>query len=210
MTAIWQNLSIHTRRLMIAISTLMVIILIGMQFHVSSQGDMSETYPKGFRGGTCTIESDTLLIGYSAYFIPKDYEIPQDALSAMSVPILCGKVPSPGILSITIDLLYPVSVRERSVALSLFREADGKLGKALFSIPAKNYHSGSISLEIHVDEPGEYVLHLSGVDENQLDFRLVIPITVGSRWYEGIVQFWPLLLLCAAAVHIYNFRRIID
>lgn len=121
MTAIWQNLSIHTRRLMIAISTLMVIILIGMQFHVSSQGDMSETYPKGFRGGTCTIESDTLLIGYSAYFIPKDYEIPQDALSAMSVPILCGKVPSPGILSITIDLLYPVSVRERSVALSLFR-----------------------------------------------------------------------------------------
>lgn len=176
MTAIWQNLSIHTRRLMIAISTLMVIILIGMQFHVSSQGDMSETYPKGFRGGTCTIESDTLLIGYSAYFIPKDYEIPQDALSAMSVPILCGKVPSPGILSITIDLLYPVSVRERSVALSLFREADGKLGKALFSIPAKNYHSGSISLEIHVDEPGEYVLHLSGVDENQLDFRLVIPI----------------------------------
>ena len=84
MTAIWQNLSIHTRRLMIAISTLMVIILIGMQFHVSSQGDMSETYPKGFRGGTCTIESDTLLIGYSAYFIPKDYEIPQDALSAVS------------------------------------------------------------------------------------------------------------------------------
>lgn len=199
MTAIWQNLSIHTRRLMIAISTLMVIILIGMQFHVSSQGDMSETYPKGFRGGTCTIESDTLLIGYSAYFIPKDYEIPQDALSAMSVPILCGKVPSPGILSITIDLLYPVSVRERSVALSLFREADGKLGKALFQFP-QNYHSGSISLEIHVDEPGEYVLHLSGVDENQLDFRLVIPITVGSRWYEGIVQFWPLLLLCAATV----------
>ena len=141
MTAIWQNLSIHTRRLMIAISTLMVIILIGMQFHVSSQGDMSETYPKGFRGGTCTIESDTLLIGYSAYFIPKDYEIPQDALSAMSVPILCGKVPSPGILSITIDLLYPVSVRERSVALSLFREADGKLGKALVSIKTKNYHS---------------------------------------------------------------------
>lgn len=136
MTAIWQNLSIHTRRLMIAISTLMVIILIGMQFHVSSQGDMSETYPKGFRGGTCTIESDTLLIGYSAYFIPKDYEIPQDALSAMSVPILCGKVPSPGILSITIDLLYPVSVRERSVALSLFRRLMANWESA-FSIPAK-------------------------------------------------------------------------
>jgi hypothetical protein len=210
MTEIWQNLSIYSRRFMIAISTLMGIILIGMQFHVSSQGDMSETYPKGFRGGTCTIESDTLLIGYSAYFIPKDYEIPQDALSAMSVPILCGKVPSPGILNITIDLLYPVSMRERSVALSLFREIDGKLGKALLSIPAKNYHSGSISHEIHIDEPGEYVLHLSGVDENQPDSRLVIPITVGSRWYEGIVQLWPLLLLCAAAVSFYNFRRLID
>ncbi len=210
MTAIWQNLSIHTRRLLIVIGILISVVLIGMQFHVSSQGDMSETYPKGFRGGTCTIESDTLLIGYSAYFIPHDYEIPEDALSAMAVPILCGKVPSPGLLSITIDLLYPVAVREQPVALSLFREVDKKSGQPLLSIPARSYQSGIISQEIRVDEPGEYVFHLSGVDEHQAEFNLKIPVTVGTEWYEPFIQFWPLLLLGAAAVFFYNFRRIVD
>lgn len=210
MTAIWQNLPIRTRRLLIVMGILMSTALIGMQFHVSSQGDMSETYPKGFRGGTCTIKSETLLISYSAYFIPHDYEIPEDALSAMSVPILCGKVPNPGLLSITIDLLYPVSVREQPVALSLFREVDGESEQVLLSIPARNYQSGIISQEIQIDEPGEYVMLLSGVDKHQTDFKLKIPITVGTKWYEPFVQFWPLLLLSAAAVFLYNLRRMVD
>ncbi len=213
MTAIWQNLPIHTRRLLIVTGILMSIVVIGMQFHVSSQGDQSETYPKGFRGGTCTIESDTLLIGYSAYFIPHDYAVPEDALSAMSVPILCGKVPSPGLLSITIDLLYPVSVREQPVALSLFeetQETDGASAQALLSIPARNYPSGIIYQDIRIDEPGEYVMHLSGVDEHRTDFKLEIPITVGTKWYEPFIQFWPLLLLSAVAVLLSNLKRMID
>lgn len=210
MTKIWQNLSVRARYLLTVIGILTSVILIGMQFYVSSQGDMSETYPKGFRGGTCTIESDTLLIGYSAYFIPHNYEMPEDALSAMSVPILCGKVPSPGLLSITIDLLYPVSAREQPVALSLFRKVNEKLDQPLLSIPASNYHSGIISQEIRIDEPGEYVLHLLGADEHQTDFKLEIPITVGTKWYETVIQFWPLLLLCIVAAFIHNFRRIID
>jgi len=210
MTTIWQNLSIHTRRLVIATGILMSIVVIGMQFHVSSQGDGSETYPKGFRGGTCTIESETLLIGYSAYFIPHDYKVPDDALSAMSVPILCGKVPSPGLLSITIDLLHPVSMREQPVALSLFKEIDGAPAQSLLSIPAQNYQSGIIYQDIRIDEPGEYVMRLSGVDEHQADFTLEIPITVGTKWYEPFVQFWPLLLLSAVAVFLSNLKRIID
>src|SRR5690606_23823012 len=121
------------------------IVLIGMQFHVNSQGSISDTYPKGFRGGTCTIESDTLLIGYSAYLIPADYTIPEDAMSAISiVPILCGKVPGPGLLSITIDLLYPVSIREQPVAISLARKEGEKIMEPLLSIPARNYQSGII------------------------------------------------------------------
>lgn len=213
MTAIWQNLPIHTRRFLIATGILMSIVVIGMQFHVSSQGDSSETYPKGFRGGTCTIESDTLLVGYSAYFIPHDYAVPEDALSAMSVPILCGKVPSPGLLSITIDLLYPVSAREQPVALSLFKETketDGASVQALLSIPAQNYQSGIIYQDIRIDEPGEYIMRLSGVDEHQTDFKLEIPITVGTEWYESFVQFWPLLLLSAVAVFLSNLKRMID
>lgn len=188
----------------------MSIVVIGMQFHVSSQGDRSETYPKGFRGGTCTIESETLLIGYSAYFIPHGYQVPDDALSAMSVPILCSKVPSPGLLSITIDLLYPVSMREQPIALNLFKEIDGTPTQSLLSIPAQNYQSGIIYQDIRIDEPGEYVIRLSGVDEHQADFTLEIPIMVGTKWYEPFVQFWPLLLLSTVAVFLSNFKRIID
>ena len=74
----------RTRPLLIVIGMLAVMVFTGIQLHVSGQGDLSETYPKGFRGGTCTIESDTLLIGYSAYFIPADYAIP----AARSVDLL--------------------------------------------------------------------------------------------------------------------------
>ena len=49
MITIWQNLSINIQRLFITICILTGIVLIGMQFHVNSQGSMSDTYPKGFR-----------------------------------------------------------------------------------------------------------------------------------------------------------------
>jgi hypothetical protein len=108
----------RVRLLFFGIATLAVMLLVGTQFQVSSQGDSSATYPKGFRGGTCTVQSDALLVGYSAYFIPADYAIPENAISAVSVPVLCGKVPKPGTLGVTIDLLYPESARNRPLALS--------------------------------------------------------------------------------------------
>lgn len=210
MSAIWQNLPTHAQRLFIALAILTAIVLIGMQFQVNTQGSKAETYPKGFRGGTCTIESDTLLVGYSAYFIPSDYAIPEDAMSAMSIPILCGKVPSPGLLNITIDLLYPVTMREQPIAISLAQKHGEKIMEPFLSIPAASYPSGSISQEVHIQEPGEYVLRLSGIDEHQAAFHLDMPITVGTNWIDTILPYWPMALLCVLAAFFYNFRRIVD
>lgn len=209
MAEIWANLSIRTRRLVAAAGTLTVIILVGMQFHVSSQGDNSTTYPKGFRGGTCTMESNALVVGYSGYFIPGDYEIPENAISAMSVPVLCGKIPSPGLLDVTIDLLYPETARERPLTLRLSKMENGLPSKTLLTVPARIYDSGSITQVVKIDQNGEYSFSLSGKDQNQADFELSIPITVGTHWYESVMQFWPMFLLIAAAIFFYNFRKIV-
>ena len=108
MASIWTNLSTGRRPFLVLTPSLAVIAAIGLQFHVSSQGGMSNTYPKGFRGGTCTIGSESVVIGYSGYFIPGDYAIPENATSAMSVPVLCGKIPGPGTVDVAIDLLAPI------------------------------------------------------------------------------------------------------
>ncbi len=71
MTKIWANLSIAMQRFILLTGFVTAVVVIGLQFHVSSQDDMSGTYPKGFRVGTSTIESDALLIGYWGYFIQK-------------------------------------------------------------------------------------------------------------------------------------------
>jgi hypothetical protein len=118
-------------RLLVVTGFVALMVAVGTQFHVSSQGDRSSTYPKGYRGGTCTIETETLLVGYSAYFIPSDYEIPDDPTSAKAVPVLCGKVPSPGTLNVTLDLLYPESARYRrctNLGLSLRHSSLIRLG----------------------------------------------------------------------------------
>jgi hypothetical protein len=205
-----KKLSMRARLLSIGIGTLAVMIFVGTQFQVSSQGDSSTTYPKGFRGGTCTIESDALLVGYSAYFIPADYVIPENAISAVSVPVLCGKVPKPGTLGVTIDLLYPESARQWPLGLTLVRMAENGSKRKIFSIPPRIYETGILTQVMQIDSIGEYKLHLSGKDENEVEFSLEIPITVGTHWYEGFVTFWPMLLLTIAAIVFYNFRKIFD
>lgn len=52
MDSMWANLSTGTRRFLVLTGSLAVIVAVGLQFHVSSQGDQSNTYPKGFRGGS--------------------------------------------------------------------------------------------------------------------------------------------------------------
>jgi hypothetical protein len=208
MDSIWANLSTGMRRFLILTGSLAVIVAVGLQFHVSSQGDQSNTYPKGFRGGTCTIESDSLVIGYSGYFIPTDYEIPENANSAMSVPVLCGKIPGPGTLDVTIDLLYPESAREWPLTMRLVKMEGSTPLKTLVTIPSGAYESGTVTQVLSIAELGEYRLYLSGKDGNQADFALEIPITVGTPWYEGIAQLWPLLLLIVGAIFFNIFRKI--
>jgi hypothetical protein len=209
MVETWQGLSLNVRRFLVATGILTITVLIGMQFQVSSQGDMSETYPKGFRGGTCTIETDSLLIGFSAYLIPRDYEIPQDAMSALTVPILCGKVPGPGILDVTIDLLYPEAIRDKPLALRLVKFKEKGAERELFSVPAQPYRSGTITQALTLDEPGQYVLYLEGKGIDNEDFSLEMPIRIGTEWWEELLPYWPLLLLSVSAYFFYNFRKIV-
>ena len=61
---------------------------------------------------------------------------------------------------------------------------------------------------IRIGETGDYRLYLYGRDENQAEVRMEIPITVGTKWYESIINFWPMLLLTVAAIAFYNFRKI--
>lgn len=196
------------RRFLILSGSLAVIVAVGLQFHVSSQGDVSDTYPKGFRGGTCTIESDSLVIGYSGYFIPGDYEIPEDATGTMSVPVLCGKIPSPGILDVMIDLLYPESARGWTLTMALTKMEGGTPSNTLLTIPPRTYESGTITQVLRIAELGEYRLYLSGKDGNQTDFTLEIPVTVGTPWYEGFAQFWPMFVLVVAAILYQVFRKL--
>jgi hypothetical protein len=208
MGSIWENLSAGMRRFLVLTGSLAVIVAVGLQFHVSSQGDQSNTYPKGFRGGTCTIEDKSLVIGYSGYFIPADYEIPENANSAMSVPVLCGKVPGPGMLDVTIDLLYPESAREWPLAMRLAKLEGGTSAKTLLEVPSRVYEAGTVTQVLRIGEMGEYRLYLSGKDGNGADFTLEIPITVGTLWYDSVALFWPMLVLIAAAIVFHVFRKL--
>ena len=132
----WRRLPSRTR-LLVVTGFVALMVVTGTQFHVSSQGDRSSTYPKGYRGGTCTIETEALLVGYSAYFIPNDYEIPEDPSSIKAVPVLCGKVPSPGTLNVTLDLLHPESARNAPLGLRLVKLSENNAEHELLSYRRK-------------------------------------------------------------------------
>lgn len=208
MASIWTNLSTGRRPFLVLTPSLAVIAAIGLQFHVSSQGGMSNTYPKGFRGGTCTIGSESVVIGYSGYFIPGDYAIPENATSAMSVPVLCGKIPGPGTVDVAIDLLYPESSREWPLSMRLAKMEGSTPSKTLMTMSSEVYEAGIIMQVLHFGEIGEYRLYLSGKDENQVDFTLKIPITVGRPWYQGVAQFWPMLIGIVATIVFHIFRKL--
>ncbi|HEV7929191.1 MAG TPA: hypothetical protein VGP12_03565, partial [Nitrosospira sp.] len=114
----------------------------------------------------------------------------------------------PGTLGVTIDLLYPEFARKLPLALSLVRMGENASKRTILAIPPRIYETGILTQVMQIDATGEYQLHLSGKDENQVEFRLEIPIIVGTHWYEGFVTFWPMLLLTIAAIVFYNFRKI--
>ncbi|QOJ19261.1 MAG: hypothetical protein HRU77_00245 [Gammaproteobacteria bacterium] len=177
--------SIRKFQFALLIAVLSAFIAFGLLYRTSSQGDLSETYPKGFRGGACTIESEMLIIGYSGYYLPEDYQSPDD-LRSPHVPVQCGKIPEPASLNISIDLLYPESARDFSLALRLVKlEADEKENQReqpIMSVPARQHPSGVITVAFKLSELGHYVLYLEGKNTEDADLQVKIPMQVGLDW----------------------------
>ncbi len=180
------------RKFFIAIwvGVIAVFIAFGMLYHTSSQGDLSETYPKGFRGGACTIETDVLTIGYSGYYLPKDYESSTDTIRSPYVPVQCGKVPEPATLNISIDLLYPESARDFMLGLRLVQveidEKENQKEHEILSIPMQQHRSGVITLAFKLREPGQYILYLNGKNTEGADLQVKIPLQVGLNWTDHL------------------------
>jgi len=196
-------------RLLAVTGLVAIMVLAGMQFHVSSQGDRSSTYPKGYRGGTCTIESDALMVGYSAYFIPNDYEIPDDPSSAKQVPVLCGKVPSPGTLNVTLDLLHPESARNAPLGLRLVKLSEKNAEHELLSVPPQAYRSGTLTQAFKFDAMGQYALYLDGKLPNETEFKIQIPIKVGTDWRDYLAKYWlQALVFLFIVLVLSNWKRI--
>lgn len=171
------------------IGVLAVFVLFGMLYRASSQGDFSDTYPKGFRGGACTIETENLIIGYSGYYLPVDYEGSNDPMRSPYVPIQCGRVPEPAMLNITIDLLYPESTRDllftqRLVRLETVKEKEQTKEHEVLIIPAQQYRSGVITQALRLNEAGRYILYLYGETPGQQMIQLSVPLKVGADWND--------------------------
>lgn len=174
-------------QLAILFGVLTVFVLFGMLYRASSQGDASDTYPKGFRGGACTIESENLIIGYSGYYLPVDYEGSRDPMRSPYVPIQCGRVPEPAMLNISIDLLYPESARDflftqRLVKLETIEDQTKE--HEILTIPAQQYRSGVITQALRLSEPGQYILYLHGETTQQQAIQVAVPLKAGADWKD--------------------------
>ena len=160
----------------------------GMLYQASSQGDFADTYPKGFRGGACTVETNSLTIGYSGYYLPDDYESPGNTIRSPFMPVQCGKIPEPGTINISIDLLYPESARDTPLALRLvkveFDEKDTPQESEVFSLAAKPHQSGVITQSIKLSELGQYFLYLDGTHADNTPVQVKVPLNVGLHWKD--------------------------
>jgi hypothetical protein len=180
-----------------------VFIAIGVFLGTSSQGDFSDTYPKGFRGSTCTIEAETMTVGYSSYYLPDEYTIADDEPRTPYIPVQCDRIPEPGMLNITIDLLYPESSRDflftlRLVKLTETEAVENSAGDVdvheehgILLVPEQTYQSGVITQALRLDDAGQYRLYLDGKDATGARYQVKIPIKVGTEWKDEIRNFLP-------------------
>lgn len=171
----------------ILLGFLAIFVTFGALYRTSSQGDSSDTYPKGFRGGACTIETEALTIGYSGYYLPDDYIAPGNTIRSPHIPVQCGKIPKPGTLNITIDLLYPESARDIPLALRLVKiEAHNEQQKEheMLSVPAQQHQSGVIAQLFRLSEAGQYILYLDSENTGTTNFQVAVPIKVGFGWKD--------------------------
>ncbi|SES63885.1 hypothetical protein SAMN05216326_10177 [Nitrosomonas marina] len=170
-------------------------IALGALLQVSSQGDSSDTYPKGFRGNTCTVETETLTIGYSSYYLSDEYEISEDEPRTPYIPVQCGKIPQPGMLNISIDLLHPDSSRNVPLAMRLAKlvyVADETVEeREILSVPARPHPSGVITHAFRLDEIGHYVIYLDGTSPENIHYLVRVPVIVGHDWRDNLRNFLP-------------------
>lgn len=189
--------SSHKNQIVVGVAVFLLFITFGALYQASSQGDFSDTYPKGFRGGACTIETSSATIGYSGYYLSSDYKIPENAIFTPNLAIQCGKMPGPGILDISIDLLYPESIRDIPLALRLVRIDDesevagDNQDKTLLArevemlvIPAQKYVSGVITHTLRLTDLGYYAIYLVGKNADDEEFTIKIPLKVGLDWRD--------------------------
>jgi len=188
------NLSLRKSQLVIGIGVVVAFIVFGAFLRVSSQGDTSEDYPKGFRGNTCTVETETLIIGYSSYYLPDQYESSVDHRTAY-IPVQCGKIPNPGMFNIAIDLLYPRAARDVPLSFRLIKwikiDDEDPDEVEILSIPAQTHPSGVITHSFRIDEKGQYFVYLEGKSFDNADYRLQVPITVGHDWRDNLRNYLP-------------------
>lgn len=179
----------------IGISIIVAFIAFGAFLQSSSQGDSSDTYPKGFRGNTCTVETETLTIGYSSYYLPDDYEVSDNEPRTPYIPVQCGKIPQPGMLNIAIDLLYPDTSRNVPLAIRLvkliFLDEEHYEEQEVLSIPAQTHPSGVITQAFRLDETGQYFIYLDGNSTDNVYYQLRVPVTVGHDWRDNVRNFLP-------------------
>ncbi|MCP5244292.1 MAG: hypothetical protein H6937_02720 [Burkholderiales bacterium] len=177
------------------VSIFVAFITFGALLQVSSQGDSSDTYPKGFRGNTCTVETETLTIGYSSYYLSDEYEVSEDEPRTPYIPVQCGKIPQPGMLNISIDLLHPDSTRNVPLAMRLVRlvllDDEAIEEHEILSIPAQTYPSGVITHAFRLDEIGHYFIYLDGTSSNNTHYLVRVPVTVGHEWRDDVRNFLP-------------------
>ncbi len=182
------NLSSHKTQFAMLLGVFVsIFIVFGAFYQASTQGDSSDTYPKGFRGGACTIESEKLTIGYSGYFLPDDYKVPEDTIRSPHIPVECGKLPAAGTLHITIDLLYPETARDIAIALRLVKiesQGEKETEQQVMVIPAQQHPSGVITQILKMSETGKYILYLEDGNDKKAGLRVKVPIKVGFDWKD--------------------------
>jgi len=165
-----------------------IFILFGILFKVSSQGDYAQTYPKGFRGGACTIQTENLTVGYSSYYLPDQYSTAGDTIRTPYMAMQCGKIPGPGTLNIAIDLLYPEFARDYFLTMRLVKIEEDGSEEELERKPAQQNLSGVMTHTFRLDEFGNYRVYLEGQTE-QDQVKVEIPIQVGQEWFDRLRQF---------------------
>ena len=105
-------------------------------------------------------------------------------------------MPDPGILDISIDLLYPESIRDIPLALRLVKiddeseNAGGNQDKAfvkeveMLDIPAQKHASGVMTHTLKLTDLGYYAIYLIGKGADDKEFTIKIPLKVGQDWKD--------------------------